>query len=473
MLAASGVGGILGWADEVEDPQALGLVLSEAHLAESEEAQVLSTAGRSPLVASKPAPIQQLVAGFVRGRAYTRGQVWLDGVLRSALTNHGVQTAAMLAQSVVPEPGLWTLLDAISDDLAQTYWSRVFLPYLDLEAAEVAVPRLLAAGRNCAAISLAAMAVDSIGTEFADAGCTERTWALCVRVMKSWFERTASGPQDLADASIQYSVDEIPLFVEAHAPEGEDVTPLVARWEWEWLPALEHSGRGPRALYRALADDPAFFVQLLSLVYRGSVTADSTKPDPAAPVADAEEQRHRVDRGWRLLQSWNIVPGLDLTTAIFQPKHTTKPPLLPVTPAVAGSVDAAKLRSWVDRARDSAKSADRARVGDVHIGLVLAHAPADADGTWPCQPVRELIESMESQSIERHFAMGVQNRRGDHFMGRTGDAERQIRDAFLGHAERVRLHYPRTASVLRGIAASYDHEAKERDREGIRREFVD
>ena len=80
---------------------------------------------------------------------------------------------------------------------------------------------------------------------------------------------------------------------------------------------------------------------------------------------------------------------------------------------------------------------------------------------------------MESQSIERHFAMGVQNRRGDHFMGRTGDAERQIRDAFLGHAERVRLHYPRTASVLRGIAASYDHEAKERDREGIRREFVD
>ena len=54
----------------------------------------------------------------------------------------------------------------------------------------------------------------------------------------------------------------------------------------------------------------------------------------------------------------------------------------------------------------------RAAIGDQMIGQVLAHAPADEDGTWPCLPVRELIEFTRSKDLEVGIQTGVYNMRG-------------------------------------------------------------
>ena len=45
-----------------------------------------------------------------------------------------------------------------------------------------------------------------------------------------------------------------------------------------------------------------------------------------------------------------------------------------------------------------------AGLGDVVemlIGQIFANAPADADGAWPCQPVRDLLEDLQNGRVER------------------------------------------------------------------------
>lgn len=100
---------------------------------------------------------------------------------------------------------------------------------------------------------------------------------------------------------------------------------------------------------------------------------------------------------------------------------------------------------------------------DQMIGHLLAKAPADADGTWPCRPVCEGLEWMASPEVARGFNVATRNARGAHWRGDGGDQEGEIAARYRGWAEKLAYEYPYVGSVLESIAASYDHEAKWND----------
>ena len=54
----------------------------------------------------------------------------------------------------------------------------------------------------------------------------------------------------------------------------------VARLEWRLMPALHHRERSPATLHRLLAEDPDFFVEVVSLVYR----AENEEPKEVTPA---------------------------------------------------------------------------------------------------------------------------------------------------------------------------------------------
>jgi len=211
----------------------------------------------------------------------------------------------------------------------------------------------------------------------------------------------------------------------------------LASLEWAYLQALGLEPRVP-ALHEQLAKDPDFFVQIISAVYR----AQSASEDDAEPSEDAQRI---AGNGYRLLSTWKDVPGDEGD----------------------GKVDTKALYNWVETTQEKLAAADRLRSGELHIGRVLASAPADPDGQWPCKAVRDLLEKFQSERVEEGLETQVFNSRGvtTRAPEAGGDQERELAAKYLGWAKAFRDSWPRAAAVLRHIASTYEHQAKRFDAE--------
>lgn len=211
--------------------------------------------------------------------------------------------------------------------------------------------------------------------------------------------------------------------------------------EWRLLPALKHQAE-PSALYARLAEQPEFFLEVLKIRYKPR-NAPRVEESVNEPVDEAKKQRFK--RAWQLLRDWSRVPG-------------TKED---------GTVDAARLDSWVDATRAMAAEADRLSACDYVIGSVFARAPKDADGSWPCRAVREVIERLESDDLSRGFRIAVANGRGARFRAVKGAGadEREAAQRHEGLAAMVRARWPRTGALLDAVARQFEEEARLWDKE--------
>ena len=107
----------------------------------------------------------------------------------------------------------------------------------------------------------------------------------------------------------------------------------------------------------------------------------------------------------------------------------------------------------------------RIEICDVMIGEQLSHAPADADGTWPCEAVREILELVPTDEILRGFHCGVSNQRGTFTKSMTegGEQERKLARKYRAYSEKCRVGWPRTGLALRRLAESYEAQGKRED----------
>jgi hypothetical protein len=181
----------------------------------------------------------------------------------------------------------------------------------------------------------------------------------------------------------------------------------------------------------------------LKFIYRSENDQDdSAEPD--------EMTATRFKLGYKLLKSWNQVPGL----------------------TEEGRVDLEQLRSWVLQARTACQQSGRGTIGDQKIGEVLAYAPKAPDGIWPDVAVREVIEEVSCRELELGIEIGVYNKRGvwSKSIGEGGLQERQLAETYRNYATAVGDTHPRTAAMLRRIADGYHSDAY---REDIRAELED
>ena len=105
-------------------------------------------------------------------------------------------------------------------------------------------------------------------------------------------------------------------------------------------------------------------------------------------------------------------------------------------------------------------------VCDSRIGEVLAYAPGEPDGSWPCIPVRDVLEDMEAEEIFQGLGAGIYNKRGlySKSLREGGAQERDLANKYLAFAEASKIEWPKTAAALRRIARSYEEEAREDER---------
>lgn len=218
----------------------------------------------------------------------------------------------------------------------------------------------------------------------------------------------------------------------------------LAVLEWRLRPALGFDAHSP-ILERKLATESPFFVEVLSMAFKPR----SREPEQEVPSDVASN-------AFRLLDDWRVVPGSD-------------GPGMPIDEAV--------LNAWVDDTLVLLQEAGRLEIGLDQIGKVLAKATGDDDGSWPAQPVRNVVERISRSELDGGFRAQVYNSRGVTSRGlmEGGDQERELSAHYSRLAEGIRPGWPRTSAILQSVADGYAAEARlhdeqvQRFREGLGR----
>jgi hypothetical protein len=90
----------------------------------------------------------------------------------------------------------------------------------------------------------------------------------------------------------------------------------------------------------------------------------------------------------------------------------------------------------------------------------LSSAPVGADGVWPCEPVRNVLEDIASREIGIGLVVAVYNARGTHYVSDDAASERALAERYRGWSCKLAFGHAYVASVLEEIAQGYDREAE-------------
>ncbi len=323
----------------------------------------------------------------------------------------------------------WELFDTWGKKTSKHYWDQVnpyWLPQYQYQRdLPIALKALLDSERPIQALRLAAMLPKE----------GNLSTALVVRILRAAAKtRVAS---DEPDALQSYDIEKLLDMVKS---AGTEWASELLKLEWLWLDRLHSNRHLPNQLFNALENNPQFFIDVLSSLYRAE-----GQPEKEPTDGDSTKAKH----AFRLLKNWNGIPGA----------------------REDGSIDGDFLSSWIYEARKLARDKGLGTITDQEIGKVLSFAPTGTDGHWPREEIRRVLEKLtKSSDIERGFMLGRFNQRGvvTKRIGEGGRQERDISVSYENGASALRASYPTTARLLKLLAKHYEGDARFEDRRGAR-----
>jgi hypothetical protein len=215
---------------------------------------------------------------------------------------------------------------------------------------------------------------------------------------------------------------------------GETPLESLALLEFKFITIFDHDSNAPN-LAKYVDEHPELFVQLVNMSYR---RATEGAEDSEFQNIDVEQRQRLASNAHAALDRIKSVPGRDKD----------------------GVITEENLLRWVSLFRSGFVLGDRVAIGEVVIGKLLAHAPADDDGTRPCLPVRDTLEHILNRDVQSGFSVEVYNSRGVQWRGEGGDQERTLAAKYDSFADAVKYSHPRTCELLRTISSSYTRDAE-------------
>ncbi|EMQ1230743.1 HigA family addiction module antitoxin [Escherichia coli] len=329
----------------------------------------------------------------------------------------------------------WVLVDQLSAEARSRYWVEVVPQYVfdSPEENNESVRRLLEVERPRAAFASIHFKLEEIHPP------------LLVQTLSAM----AKNSQDKAGEYQLHDYDVRRAFQLLN--RNSDLTlEEKAGLEFAYLEVLARSFRGGDQqqipnLERYIEEHPELFVQAVVWAYKRKDRGE----DPAE-FRITEGREHMAQRGYRLLEAIERIPGQDKATKEEQQE---------------------KLAEWVATVRRSCAELDRAEIADVCLGKLFSNAPAGEDGAWPNEAVRDVMEDLRSEDISSGAHTGLYNARGVHWRGEGGGQERELADKYRAWADTLQFTHPFVASsLLMSMVNTYEREAEQHDTEaGIRR----
>jgi hypothetical protein len=426
-------------ADLVELPERIGRSLAQMELPETEVAELLRLGLGSLPSDTAHNRFAPCVRAYIWSKFREEGEAWLNKVLACRDVNWNTNAYANLALALPASPLLWDRVQRWGDDVDRLYWSNVGI----CGDFPKHWPRVLEKWREVkrpwSSLELVARLVDERhqGDEIPKPSVEVVAGILDRALMRD----ESAEPLRNDGNMLGYYVEHLFLFLDAEKADLQQ----VAQLEWGWLRVLQDTQRGTKALHSQITSSSGLFVDLLKAVFRGKGEPEETE--------NSEERSKLAEHAYYLLKDIHAVPGYRQISDREE---------------IVNQLD---LQKWVEEARRLSLEAGRLGVCDSQIGEILSFAPSSPDGSWPCVEVRNVIENIQSQDLERGLYIGKCNQRGVVFRGKGGSQERELATKYRDLAEKVKAEWPRTASILDDLARGYEAEASRWDEQAKRDEF--
>jgi hypothetical protein len=418
--------GALGRASEV--PGSVGLALAAATSDHDED--VLAW------LASDDGALQAVATGLARARQQADPE-WL---LKAVRANEALAVSLLLTGDVTA--ALIDYVDAMHEQAQDDFWSKVNPWTVMADMRLTVAERLLWHDRPFSAINVL----------YRDDGDT-----FPVQLGIDAMTRPLTGTSERIE--VLHSPGYMLRGMLDRLDAAGAATAELAILEWFYNPALRHE-RTPNAFHRMLAEDPELFAGLVALT---TYPDDHSDVEPDAVGADGEQdadEKINVSVGG----IWTIAGTAEDRENAFTIVRDWS---LPMPGAPNGDApDTAALQDWVDRARARLADLGRAGLAGHAIGPAISGSITDADGTWPCRAVREVLERENDRDMEQGVWLGRVNARGvtsrSPYSG--GRQERTLADEYKQWADRVRDTWPRAGALLDSLSQYYEADARREDR---------
>ena len=187
------------------------------------------------------------------------------------------------------------------------------------------------------------------------------------------------------------------------------------------------------AIYRRLATDPQFFVDLISCLY----TRDDGKADDGN-----EASKIQAELADRILnpppgKGWIFAPGLGEN----------------------GAVSEQELLSWSKATLQLSEECGRLSIAEEHIGTMLFGYPTDKESV-PSDMVGKFFEERGNKIMEDGYHSAIYNSRGVYWAD-GGKAEKKLAEKYAAIAGKLReRNFSRLARVYDDVATGYGEQAE-------------
>jgi hypothetical protein len=419
LLLEGGIEQVLKFANHVESQYLVGIALgreAETHL----DAELLPQ-----MLQSNEQTVRSVVAGFVWGRYWKFQWEWADRILAQDWTVHQKADFLILLPFLVET---WDRAEKYLSGDEGLYWRSANVnPWNDAEGSSKAVEKLLQFGRPNAAVACLEVLLNH--KQFSDV-------ALVVRALNAVLES--------ADSTERLDARNITELIQWLQNQKEADPNELFKIEWNFVPLLNrYSGASPKILTQRLANDPAFFAEVIRVIYRSKKEREKNQD------AEVTEQRRNLARNaYRLLEEWKLVPGM----------------------GEDGQFDPIAFKRWLEEAKRLLTDSGHLEVGTIQIGQVLPYSPPDPDGLWIHHAVAQALNAKSAGKMRSGFTNELFNERGV-FTFTAGEDERRIARVNREKAEALEATgYTRFATAMREFAERYERDA---ERESTRDPFED
>jgi hypothetical protein len=402
----TGVQSVLAFAVSVESPWRVGIAYGVVAQPE------IDVVVLPDLLESEHKQLCLFVSGFVWSRYRNGGLQWVDGIDTSRWS---LSQIGQLFSFLPFNTAIWERSARLLGADEGAYWTKTSAnPFEADNGLERAIVALTKHGRPIAALK-------------------------CIHKMLS--DKKPFHPEDAVRALLaalestenKHSMDEYELAEIIKALQHDPATKSndLLQVEWAYLPILnQNTDSSPKLLEQRLLREPAFFCEVIRLVY---------KPEKNEhPSEEPTKERAEVAaNAYHLLNGWRTPPG-------FQS---------------GGSYDGEALNRWLEAVKRECAETGHLEIAMTIVGHSLIHAPSDSSGLWIHRSVAAALDARDAEDMRNGFITELYNSRGAHIIDSTGTSERELATKYRAQAEEVEsAGYIRLATNLRELAASYERE---------------
>ncbi len=416
ILRANGMEGIVQFAKIVESPRKVGEALGAIE-DPTIDAFLLPT-----FLAKSEREMRLIFESFVWRRVFTKKWAWVDQQLMKRWPNDQLLAFLLLVPS---ERDSWNRVERILDNDADNYWKEVkFIPW-GMEATDLlyAAEKLASNGQPTSAVNcLYVLARKKVPIPM----------PLALSALLG-----ALSIEDEQKQLDQHHTVEVIKWLQKNTPADSDDLFTI---EWTYLPLLNrlHGGEA-KVLEQKLASSPAFFCEVLALVFRSEKETDEPKPELSTA------QKRIAQNAYSLLHGWRILPGTQAD----------------------GTFNGDQFAAWLAEVKKRCRESGHLGVAMSQVGQALAHAPQDQESLWIHKSIAEALDAKDVPEIRRAFTTGLFNKRGVHRFSH-GVEEKEMAADYRRKAKALSDNgFHRVADVVRGLAETYEKDAERESRRDI------